>query len=703
MSEDPIAKTAAGPAGWARAFNPVLRLLAPLGRAPLATAMVVAAALLCVTVATVALIRSDRATQITTESQARADFVAARLEVYVETRLSLAALIRQEWRDGLIDNRAAFARQASSKLQQFAALQAINWVDPQGVIRWVNPLAGNEPAQNLDVRAIPGPAAALALADSTGTLALTGPIGLAQGGAGFVGYLPVGEAGAGASAGDAAGTGEGFINIVFRADRLFDRVLTPRLRRDYDLVVSDQGRVLYADGALAPESPGYAETDLAIRNRVWRVAVAPTPAFLAAGETPLDEMVLGFGILASLLVAVMIHFAASGHNRLRDERRRLADYAAVSSDWFWEMDAELRFSFLSERFEEVTGVPPATLLGRTRAEVGAPGSDPAAFQRHLKQLRDHEPFRDFMHTRTKADGETVYLAISGTPTFNAAGAFAGYRGIGRDITAQKRSEEALSAALRDAERASQAKSDFLATMSHEFRTPLNAIIGFSDVLGNELFGPIGSARYRAYANDIQDSGQHMLALVNDVLDLAKLESGNRPMAFEAVDLASFLPDCLRPFAAQAEGKDVTLALMPASGLDGLPVLQADRRALTQMIYNLLSNALKFTPSGGRVTLSAEEGAAGAVVLAVRDTGIGISEDGLTRILEPFVQDRAHPHITQDGSGLGLAIVSALAQAHGGHFAIDSTPGAGTDARITLPRGGPAADGGQSVAFPDPSG
>jgi PAS domain S-box-containing protein len=662
-----------------KAADQALRAIRPMARHPQATAIGMAALILVLTVVIAIMVRRDHDARLSADAHARASFVAARLEAHVETHLSLAALVRQEWRDGLIENRASFAHQASSKLQQFSALQALSWVDPQGIIRWIAPISGNEGARNLNVRTLPGPAAALAQAERTGRLVLTQPITLAQGGIGFVGYLPVDETGA----------GSGFVNAVFRADRLFAQVLTRQLIKGYGIRVTDAGQRLYSDGGVVPEAPGYAQVGLSIRNRDWQIAMAPTPSHLAESETVLDELVLGFGLLAALLVAAMIYSALSAHSRLRDQRQRLADYVTVSSDWFWEMDADLRFSFFSDRFQEVTGVAPAALLGRTRAEVGAPGADPDAFARHLQRLADHLPFRDFVHTRERPDGETVYLAISGKPAFDETGRFIGYRGIGRDITRQKRDEVTLIQALQDAERASQAKSDFLATMSHEFRTPLNAIIGFSDLMGQEVFGPLGSERYRGYANDIQHSGQHMLAMVNDVLDLAKLESGKRPLALEPVAVDTFLSGCLRPFVEQAARKEIRLELTVP---DTLPLLWADPRALTQVIFNLMSNAVKFTRPGGTVTLTAAvDDAAQTLALSVRDTGIGISETGLTRIREPFYQDKPHSHHTQEGSGLGLAIVHGLVEAHDGSFTVDSKLGKGTTVTVTLPLSGPAVD------------
>ena len=234
----------------------------------------------------------------------------------------------------------------------------------------------------------------------------------------------------------------------------------------------------------------------------------------------------------------------------------------------------------------------------------------------------------------------------------------------------------------DAETASRAKSQFLANMSHELRTPLNAIIGFSDVMTKGVFGPIGSPRYRQYADDIHRSGQHLLELINGVLDMSRIEAGQHALSPEDVELAPLAQECLGYVSVRAEESGV--ALECRVGAAPLAV-RVDRRALRQILLNLLSNAVKFTAPGGRVSIAAEAESPGTVAIAVTDTGIGIPAADLERIFEPFQQSDSTVARRREGTGLGLAITRSLVGLNGGTIAIASTVGKGTTVAVRLPQ------------------
>jgi cell cycle sensor histidine kinase DivJ len=251
--------------------------------------------------------------------------------------------------------------------------------------------------------------------------------------------------------------------------------------------------------------------------------------------------------------------------------------------------------------------------------------------------------------------------------------------VSRDISARKAHELELEAAQRRAEAANRAKSAFLANMSHELRTPLNAIIGFSELMQEKMFGPLGDPRYTEYAGLIHNSGRHLLDLITDMLDMAKIEAGKMVLTPERLELGEALDDCLHTLQAQATTAGITLS----SDVTGHPVLLADRRAVKQVLLNLLSNALKFTTPGGQVTVSAWN-AQGHGYVAVRDTGIGIAEDDLARLGNPFEQAKVNPMHAQGGTGLGLALVKALVEKHGGHCVIESQLGIGTTVIVDFP-------------------
>ncbi|MBT3701164.1 MAG: PAS domain S-box protein [Alphaproteobacteria bacterium] len=249
-----------------------------------------------------------------------------------------------------------------------------------------------------------------------------------------------------------------------------------------------------------------------------------------------------------------------------------------------------------------------------------------------------------------------------------------------DITESKKAEKALNEALADAERANQAKSEFLATMSHEFRTPLNAILGFSEIMGKQIFGPLGSAKYTEYSDDIFRSGEHMLTLVNDVLDIAAIEAGKRAFDKEMIDLRDLIPECLKQVELATTNGGIELATNIATNL---PSLNADRRSIAQILINLLSNATRFTGRGGSITISAYA-SGNRLCLSIQDTGTGIPEDKLASITEPFVQAESDPHKARHGTGLGLSIVKSLVDAHDGQLEIKSIVGEGTTVSITFP-------------------
>ncbi len=230
-----------------------------------------------------------------------------------------------------------------------------------------------------------------------------------------------------------------------------------------------------------------------------------------------------------------------------------------------------------------------------------------------------------------------------------------------------------------AEEANRSKSEFLANMSHELRTPLNAINGFSEIMSGEMFGPLGHERYKDYVQDILSSGQHLLSLINDILDMSKIEAGKMQLQPEPVDPVELVEQCVRIMRARAEEKDIALAVEGAR----LPSIEADPRAMKQVLLNLMSNAVKFTPEGGKVVVRTFDAADG-VVMQVADTGIGIAEEDLPRVGRPFEQiENQHSKVHQ-GSGLGLALSKSLVEMHGGTLRIDSVLGKGTTVSFTLP-------------------
>ncbi len=315
---------------------------------------------------------------------------------------------------------------------------------------------------------------------------------------------------------------------------------------------------------------------------------------------------------------------------------------------------------------------------------------------------ERQPFRDFRFQVEDRNGEIREQHISGVPVFDPfSGRFLGFRGTGTDISQQvadrdaldqsnrrldatlqalREKNTALALAFDQADAANRTKSQFLANISHELRTPLNAIIGFSEILRMEFFGPIGNEQYRSYATDIHTSASHLLDLITDILDLATIDSGRRELSYIDVAVNDEVQYGLRLIQEQTEQKDL---VVDAAFDSGLPLIQADRRSVRQMVTNLLTNAVKFTPSGGRIDVETIHDG-DTVLLIVRDTGIGIPQEDLDRVTMPFergVQDYSRK---QEGTGLGLSLTKSLVEMHGGAVEITSRVGEGTAVQLRLP-------------------
>ncbi|WP_417675703.1 ATP-binding protein [Roseibium sp.] len=320
--------------------------------------------------------------------------------------------------------------------------------------------------------------------------------------------------------------------------------------------------------------------------------------------------------------------------------------------------------------------------------VGAPLTDYLAPESHRAALDYLDGLARNGVASILNDGREVLGRVSGgglIPLFMTIGRITSGNGdakfcaVLRDITHWKKAEEELTEAKRQAENASSQKSDFLAKISHEIRTPLNAIIGFSEVMMEERFGAIGNDRYKEYLKDIRTSGSHIMSLINDLLDLSKIEAGKLDLRFSAVSANDVINECVALMQPQANRERV---IIRASLPDSVPSVVADPRSMRQIVLNLLSNAIKFNKSGGQVIVSTALEDTGEVYLRVRDTGTGMSAKDLAAALEPFRQVHTARH--GGGTGLGLPLTKALVEANRASFHIDSTPGQGTLVEISFP-------------------
>jgi signal transduction histidine kinase len=388
---------------------------------------------------------------------------------------------------------------------------------------------------------------------------------------------------------------------------------------------------------------------------------------------------LGYCIVVPMLMTVKLDAVAKMFSR---------DQIVGSVLLLGTVAAALALNFYLRSYPIAFLIFPAVMLLTFQRgfEGGTIGLLMAAAYLMTPALTGHAQFAVHIHTaRQQIIIVQLFIAVIGLSVVLVGAALAERRRLelglaAAIIRAQDAREEAVVA--RDAaERANRLKSMFLATMSHELRTPLNAIIGFSELMQDELYGPLGDKRYAEYSGLIQGAGHHLLSLINDVLDMSKIEAGKFELHRQRFDMREIVRDCLDLMRERANQEGVALiGDVPATPL----TIDADRRAMKQILLNLLSNAIKFTRSGGKVVAHAKS-VGDTLVLSVEDTGIGIPPDQVSRLGNPFVQIRHSAGASHEGTGLGLALVRALAETHEGNLKIESVLGRGTTVSVVIPR------------------
>ncbi|CAK0739313.1 two-component system, cell cycle sensor histidine kinase PleC [uncultured Gammaproteobacteria bacterium] len=319
------------------------------------------------------------------------------------------------------------------------------------------------------------------------------------------------------------------------------------------------------------------------------------------------------------------------------------------------------------------------------ATYNAPGrrlfTDPVRWDQFRAELLLHGEVRAFEAEAERKNGSRLWIEQNGRAVVDDGGRVKHYEGLVSDATERRAAEEALRLAKEQSEMLARAKSEFMANVSHELRTPLNAIIGFSGMIKDQLFGPIGRREYVEFARDVYDSGALLLTMINDILDMARIEAGKKELDEVLLDLGEVVQASLALVRGRATDGHVTLtATIPAH----LPPIRAEERSLKQILSNLLSNAIKFTGRDGRVTLALRQEADGRILIKIADTGIGIAREDMAKVLMPFGQAAAGLNNKSEGTGLGLPLVRSLIALHGGSFHIESQIGVGTTVFVWLP-------------------
>jgi cell cycle sensor histidine kinase DivJ len=448
-----------------------------------------------------------------------------------------------------------------------------------------------------------------------------------------------------------------------------------------------------AEAALAGGRPAVVRAGIAAGLALLAVAGIEALGALPPSRltVPIWE-VYAVSVLAALLQAVLIATAAQ-------DRQRAADLAAAEGaamyrfladnamDLITRHSADGRIRFASPASNALLGRIPDEMLGLALPSLVHP-EDLRPLQSALIESSYFGRAGEAEVRLRHRDGHWVWAEIRCRPAAHGMGEPADIVAVTRDITERKKHERELVEARDQAMAASRAKSRFLANMSHELRTPLNAIIGFSEVMSREMFGPLGP-RYQEYSRLVHESGSHLLELINSVLDMSKIEAGKFELAQDVFDLSETAASAVRFVRLAAERARVTLKTEIASEAH---IIYADRRAIKQVLVNLLSNGVKYTPAGGEVKVSARVLPQRGIEIIVADTGTGISKADLDRLGRPFEQVENAETRAKEGTGLGLALVKSLTAMHGGEAVLSSVLGEGTIVHVRLPYAAVDSDG-----------
>lgn len=583
---------------------------------------------------------------------------------------------------------------------------------PDMVIRMVYPLAGNAAAIGLDYLANPAQQAAAIKARDSGELIIAGPVDLVQGGTGFIGRFPVMIPQA-----DGPPRFWGLVSTVMDDTALFEAV--GLLDTDLGIQIALAGRdgdplnrdVFFGDADILRNNP--VSMQVILPSGHWQIYAIPAQGWnTMPPTTPLLRLIMLVAALVLLLPSIIMgrlieerqrnisdleagnanlntrmqeleearRIQAATERKLRDALQaqekittRFSDVAAISGSWVWEQDSDLRFVYLSEGFETVTGFSPDMLLGQDQGVFKQKFGDRITTLEWCaldQKIAAREPFQDIRMSLRAKDGRELWLIISGAPMFDAQGRFGGYRGVGTDITS-------IHAATVAAEEATRAKSMFLANMSHEIRTPMNGILGMAEVMERMVDDP----KQLQMVNIIRNSGESLLSILNDILDLSKIEADKLQLEvipFRLEEVAQRI-EALHGLKAREKSLRLEVYTDKSARVERL----GDPHRVTQILHNLVSNAIKFTDAG-KVTVWITAMAGHAIRIEVVDTGIGMTPEQQKQIFEEFVQADGTVTRRYGGTGLGMAIVRRLVDMMQGEIMLDSAPDKGTTFRVTLP-------------------
>ena len=358
----------------------------------------------------------------------------------------------------------------------------------------------------------------------------------------------------------------------------------------------------------------------------------------------------------------------------------LNDFERGTSDWLWETDTEGKLVYFSPRLATVFGQQPEGIYGKKISHLLETETQRMSELSLAKRMSQEIAIID-QTIEFSINGNVEHYQITAHPLKNQQNKFSGYRGVGRDVTVQFNHDAQIKKAKEDAETANASKSQFLAVISHELRTPINAIVGFSEVLNSDQGESLPISNRREYLATVQESARHLQGLINDILDATRIERGTMQLDDQYIDAAELVETAVKICRTQATRGNIS---MVAHVVDDV-LINGDLTRLKQVVLNLLSNAIKFSPEGGIVNIDMQRGPDHQMIISIRDAGVGIKPEDAERIFEPFAQAEQGADRKFGGMGLGLAIARKIARLHGGDITLEGEVGLGAEAKITMPK------------------
>jgi PAS domain S-box-containing protein len=420
---------------------------------------------------------------------------------------------------------------------------------------------------------------------------------------------------------------------------------------------------------------------------IWSIALGFASGFLLLGASghELTGALISLGAIS--IAAFAARHALARKTQIEALEQRLQDETSYHAfvdeaiEGFFRTTRDGRYLIVNRALARIYGYDTPAQLQTELTDIGQSlYVDPNRREDFKRLIAEKALVKDFVSQIRQRDGTLIWISENARKVTDDDGQFLFYEGTVQDITLQRESEEATRRALLETQEAALAKAAFLAAMSHELKTPLNAVIGFSDLMRQELFGPVSEPRYRAYIVDIHDNGRRLLGMINDILDLSRIESRLLDLEDDLVNIQDAITVACNTIAQdKPEAAQVGVEIAA-----DLPLLKVDPRRLHQILMHLLSNAVKFTSPEGRVATRAFVTQEGGLAIAISDTGIGMDPDRIAHALEPFKQLDGRVARRFEGVGLGLPLANALVRLHDGALSIESAPGVGTTVTVCFP-------------------